>query len=106
MVNWNCVPGEIGPEKFELILVSGGPSVMVVAWAVLLVLAASSSLGPLILTLFTSGTFRPTLVSTVAVSTIVPIAPDGSPAGKFQVRTWPFTMFGCGAALDDKLAKD
>src|SRR5204862_5041695 len=99
MVYRNCAPGGTEPDKFELMLVSAGPSVIVVDCAALLFLAATSSLGPLILALFTSGTFWPTPVSTVAVSTIVPLAPAGSPAGIFQVRTWPFTVFGCGEAF-------
>src|SRR6266511_4471602 len=105
MVNWNCAPGGIAPDKFVLTLVSAGPSVVVVQEAVLLFLAATCSLGPLTETLFTSGMFWPTLTSTVAVSTIVPLAPAASPVGKFQVRTWPATVLGCGEAFSGKLAK-
>src|SRR5689334_1876319 len=105
MVNSNCAPGGNGPEKFELILVSAGPSVVVVHEAVLLFVAAGCSLGPLIETLFTSGTFWPTLLFTVVVSTIVPLAPAAKPPGKFQVKTCPFTVFGCGEALAAVLVK-
>ena len=87
MVNWNCAPGGTAPDKFELMLVSAGPSVIVVDCAVLLSLAAASSLGPLMLTLFDQRNVLADSVSTVAVSTIVPLAPAGRPAGKLQVRT-------------------
>src|SRR3954447_14781924 len=106
MVNWNCAPGGTAPDRFEVMLVSAGPSVVVVHCAELLPLAAACSLGPLMVTLFVSGTFSPTLTSTVVVSAIVPpLGAAAKPAGKTQVRTWPLTLVGAGEAFSGVLVK-
>src|SRR4051812_3239049 len=105
MVNWNSAPGGTALDRFELTLVSAGPSVVVGHEAVLLFFAIACSFGPLIDTLFTSVVFWPTLTSTVAVIAIVPLAPPARPPGKLQVRTCPFTLVGCGEALAAVLVK-
>src|SRR3954465_7586050 len=111
MVNWNCAPGGTAPDRFELTLVSAGPIVVVVHEAALLPLATSCSFIPLMVMLFTSGAFTPTLASTVAVSSIVPLMPaamliGGTPVGaKVQVTTWPFTLVGVNETLSGVLVK-
>src|SRR4051812_21932859 len=99
MVNWNCAPGGTAPDKFELILVSAGPSVVVVACAVLLVVATACSFFDAISTLLTTGTFTPRFTSDVVVRIIVLNAPPCTGAGTTQISLLPLTVVGSGTAL-------